>query len=76
MRPFGFDDRQSLQIAKEHAAELRRDWRSANAPRDIARRPVRRPDETGLLLQARASAGRRLIGLGTRLMSERSEPCA
>jgi len=75
MRPNILNEPQGLMMARVHADELREDWRKANAS---GVKSTRRPDRGGpsLLAQLRLGTARRLIGLGSRLMPEQSEPCA
>jgi hypothetical protein len=65
MRPHGFDETEQLRYAKAHAAMLREEWRRANwsAPRGAEEAP-------GALRSAKMRAGRAMIGLGRRLLSQ------
>lgn len=61
------DPENQLKIARQHADQLRADWRSANAHDD-------RPCRQSAVANIRESAGRAFVGLGRRLLSARSRP--
>ena len=77
MRPFG-DEKQYMQMIREHNEELRKDWLSANgAWANWRRRAGGLPG--GVLRVARAArvaAGRSLVGLGRRVLPGEIEPCS
>lgn len=74
MRPFGFDDIQQLREARSRAEEIEAAWRAANFRRPNGRG---RPGALRSALRfIREAAGRRLVGLGQRVMPAGAEPCA
>ncbi len=76
MRPLGLNEHEQLRYAREHASELRRDWRVANGKSaDGTDANGARTAPKGIVASARLGAGRTLIGLGTMLLPRR-EPCA
>lgn len=65
MRPYGFDEIEQLRYAKARAEMLRQEWRRANWS------AVRGADAApGALRSAKTRAGRALIGLGRRLLTQ------
>ncbi len=76
MRPLGLNENEQLRYAREHASELRHDWRMANGKAtDGTEAGGARMAPKGIVASARLGAGRTLIGLGTMLLPRR-EPCA
>jgi hypothetical protein len=73
MRPYGPGEFDELRVAREHAAQIRADWQSANSPR---RRDSTLQNDGGLVGSVRGGAGRLLIGLGQRVLPAEAEPCS
>lgn len=70
-----FDEDLMRLLVDERIRDIRRDWDRTNGPDwdPVDSRQTR--ERNGVLLGIRRTAGRSLIGLGTRVMPSRSEPC-
>jgi hypothetical protein len=73
MRAFGIDDDQRLELARERARDLRKDWQRANGTR--AERAGGRAYRLGLIARIRMVTGQRIIGVGSRIAARQSGPC-
>ena len=74
MRPYDIHEIELLRIARARAEELRKDWQAANATPSGHGEPRPGP-RAARLRAARATAGRRLIALGRRMLPVEIEPC-
>ncbi|HEX7491287.1 MAG TPA: hypothetical protein VF337_06255 [Candidatus Limnocylindrales bacterium] len=75
MRPYITDEIEQLRQAHARSVELRSDWRSANGSR-AGRDRAEEETHMGVIVAARAVAGRSLIGLGHLIFPGDMEPCS
>jgi hypothetical protein len=75
MYPHHLDVAIRIEMAQARAAELRDAWQEANSgPMNSAE--VALGTQFGLVRVVREATGRRLIGLGNRVLPTNAEPCA
>jgi hypothetical protein len=78
MRPNDYHDIDQLRVAHARAEELRAAWHTANYGTPAPRPPsgAVTPAVGRVARNARAAAGRALIGIGRRVLPAETGPCA